>query len=135
MDDPSEQFSNDVVDQFVAQLRDDVFRQGFLPYKEYITPFSHYPDLDLTSYFWLLAGPSARGHNICWSWRYLAGCSLRLYEHGWPGDSPVRFTKQDRSEWRKVTKFINRIITRVAPRIGSLAYVLLDTMASKSSSF
>lgn len=130
-DEPSPQFSNDVLDRFLIQLHEGVSRQGFLPYHDYITPFSQYPGLDLASYFWLLAGPSAKGHNISWSWRYLAGCILRLEDRGWHGNSVVKFTKQDRSEWRKVTKFVNRIVTRLAPKFGTLAFVMLDTMASE----
>lgn len=87
--------------------------------------------LDPASLAWYMAGSKKNKDQISWSWRYIAGCLLLLDSSNYIPGSPIKFTKQDRSEWRKLARLGNLVISRTYQRLGPAAYCVLDTLAGE----
>ncbi|GAM85267.1 hypothetical protein ANO11243_032710 [Dothideomycetidae sp. 11243] len=126
-----EDFCAHLVTQFSRHLQLAPSEQAFLLPQDYITPFLNQSSLDIVSFLWKTAPPSSTGPKLRWTWRYLAGCVLLIDNDIYKQSSSVKFSKQDRSEWKKVARFVNTVVARIMPRYGRWAFILLDTMAGK----
>lgn len=130
-DDEPDKFCTDVVAKFLEQASEQVDHEPFMPFQEYLVVTPELTNAPLAGFFWHNAGPSKKTNRVCWSWRYLSGCAL-IMNHHYPKDAIIRFSKQDRSEWAKVARFVNTVVTRIAPRVSQLSYLILDVLASRS---
>jgi len=116
----------------VKRINVEPEEQLFLPSRQYSQIMgSSIGDKDLSNRLWAIGALNGKS-KTSWTWRYLAACSLLLEDETFVSNPSIKFSKQDRSEWRKVVRFTNTIISRTSHIIGLSSYLILDTLAGMS---